>query len=459
MTALLRSAEGENKIRDNEMINSTNVSFDITDKQMKDTLIWGDLGSYSECDTAIDRIIGVMLSMVILFCHFKGAAGFPLSTLVMLMFLPVVVYKMLDKPLDHLASLIPLLIFTAYRILMHGTSPQKIVLSLMVAAYAAAAAHGVINIKAFIKSVCFVSCLNAFVIIFQTMMYYVFGRHISFIPSAVLTPDILYQVREAIATGIHDGIYRPSGFYNEPSHYIQFAIPCLMYLLLSPSKNRYKYYYALIISAGILCSTSGMGMAVTFALWGIVLFQNAFSSKSANRFVGIIIIALVALVIVIAYFAIPVFQESVLRIFGMSSNGTGAVHGRTAGGSDMIKSLSESEFIWGTGVFETKPGEYLSGMYMLIQSLGVVGLVLYWLIFVCCILVLKQEFRWFALVEGLLLIVAETYSLQYMLFNFLFMFAGCYILDLRQKQNENDEALDQAAGAERDLSAVNARKE
>jgi len=391
------------------------------------SVIWNDLGSFPLSKGLSDKTVAFFLAWVLLFSHFKGVLSYPLSTVIMIIFLPFILYKLCSRCIRVNSSILALLFFMLYRILMHGTSITEIAVSFLVLAYAVASANGMINIKVFLNTILAISCANAAVIIFQTIAYHFAGLHINFIPSALLTEEILRQAQLQISTGISSGIYRPSGFFNEPSHFIQFVLPCLVYLILSPTVVKRKFIYAIFVTFGIVCSTSGSGIGIAFALWGFALLRKVFQ-KNVKCFIwGLVGVIALLLFFLVLYNTVPVFRESVLRIFGMSSVGTGALRGRLIGGSNMVDYLSRQQFLFGTGELLLDTDIYLSGMYRIILTVGAVGLGLYWLVYLIAAMNLQNVFRYFTILEALLLIAAGTYTVQSMVYIFIFAFSGFYI--------------------------------
>lgn len=404
--------------------------------------LWNDIHVDNKCETFVDKSIAVLLAFILLFGHFKGIFGLPLSSVVILAICPVLTLLLINCRLKISIPCVLLIIFMLYRTLMHNITVTEALYSLVNIIYVIAAINGKINLRAFIKTVFAVSIATTAVIIFQTVTHYLFGIHINFIPVGLLTDEIRAQLGRSIETGlsIRGGFYRPAGFFDEPSHFTQYVAPLMIYLLFSPNINQEKLRTAVFISMGVLLTTSGMGFALVAACWGGYFILKMAKINTKRMLEGLAGILAIAIIGVILFYRVEIIRELVLRIFGLSSmTSYNAIRGRTGMGQMMVSQLSQIERIFGTGAIPNDGDLYYTGMYRIILSYGLVGFLLYESVHVAAFLKMKNEFKWFSLYAGLMLIIGNTYSFQYRIFYFVFMFCGEYILSQRSNQQNTAE--------------------
>ena len=323
-----------------------------------------------------------------------------------------------------------------YKTLMHNITVTEALYSLINIIYVIAAINGKINFRAFIKTVYVVSIATTTVLIFQTVTHYLFGIHINFVPVALLTDEVKAQLGRSIETGLsaRGGFYRPAGFFDEPSHFTQYVAPLMIYLLFSPNINQNKLRTAMFISVGVILTTSGMGFALVAACWGGYFILETVKNDPKRLLKALAGIAALVIIGLILFYRVEIIRELVLRIFGLSSmTSYNAISGRTGMGQMMVSLLSPSERIWGSGMIPNDGDLYYTGMYRIILSYGLVGFLLYESVHVAAFLKMKNEFKWFSLYAGLMLIIGNTYSFQYRIYYFVFMFCGEYILSQRSK--------------------------
>lgn len=399
--------------------------------------LWNDIYVDDRCESFLDKSIAVLLAFVLLFGHFKGIFGLPLSSVVILAISPVLTLLLIRKKLRVTIPCVLFILFMLYKTLMHNINVTEALYSAVNIIYIFAAMNGMINLRAFMKTVFAVSVVTTAVLILQTVTHYLFGIHINFIPVGLLTDEIRVQLGKSIETGlsVRGGFYRPAGFFDEPSHFTQFVAPLMIYLMFSPSKNQEKYKAALLISLGVLLTTSGMGIALVAACWGGYFVLETVKNNPQRFLKGLAGIAALAIIGLILFYKVETIRELILRIFGLSSRTSySAIGGRTDMGRLMVSLLSPKERFFGTGAIPNDGDIYYTGMYRIILSYGLVGFILYELVHVTAFLQMKNEFKWFALYAGVMLLIGNTYSFQYRIFYFVFMFCGTYVLSQRSIQ-------------------------
>lgn len=194
---------------------------------------------------------------------------------------------------------------------------------------------------------------------------------------------------------------------------------------------------ALLISIGIMATTSGMGIAAVLGIWGLFLIlrderDGTFHFKNILRKRNLIAAAILVVVFLVAVQYVPILQRAVRRIFVPSKNGTTAISGRTKMALEMIRKMSPIQ--WLLGVADNTHGTTftVSGLLDVLYRHGIIGLVLANELYAKCIFKLKLPYKFIGLVIFITAVFsAHTHSTIGML-NFLLILM-CGVAD-RQDQ-------------------------
>lgn len=222
-----------------------------------------------------------------------------------------------------------------------------------------------------------IACIAAICVIVQFSLHLIFNIHIPLIKIDWCLSE-MESYRLMITTGFdEEEMYRPSAFFLEPSHFAQYASIGLASSLLLGNPD---YKKAFLISAGIIFTTSGMGIVIVAVIWCAfpLIATKGLSSKKLKRIIFLSIVGIVAIFILRQ---MPFFQNSLARITGgveHSNTQYNAIWGRTLYWSDYISPMKGKELAFGYGA-ENLPDVYFTGIMSIIYSYGIVGLVLFYL--------------------------------------------------------------------------------
>lgn len=202
----------------------------------------------------------------------------------------------------------------------------------------------------------------------QTLCHYLLGFHIPFVIEPLCTSSVQIQYHSAIKTGTVLGMYRPCAFFLEPA---QYTCCCVYGLLSVLCKDKINYKKAIFISVGMILTTSGMGIALTFGLWiwRYVLGSSRIGIlKRLRNVFGVFVLVAIAFLILSRF---PFFNAAISRIFG-DSDTIGAFQGRTLGWDKFFAGHHYTEFIWGFG-YDAIPEMYITGFMTILYAYGIVG--------------------------------------------------------------------------------------
>lgn len=172
--------------------------------------------------------------------------------------------------------------------------------------------------------------------------------------------------------GKYETIYRPPSIFLEPSSVTYFVIPYLCYCLFNnKDKNEMKrnIIEAVIISLGLLCTTSGQGIVALIAVWILWMVFGLFKAD-LNRILWIIPI----IVVFVWISSTNIIEYSLNRVFN-SGDSMSAIDARS-GGYDEYSKLSDVRKIFGVGFGNYNEEIYYSSFADILCSTGIVGLLL-----------------------------------------------------------------------------------
>lgn len=235
-----------------------------------------------------------------------------------------------------------------------------------------------------------VAIIMALVVMFQVVIYYLFGNPITndrsflFPFKSMFSESVKYSLSKSEM--VINGLFRPSAFFIEPAHYSQFCTLGLVCALLNGDKILNKR--AIIISAGIILTTSGMGILSVFLMWAAFLYVNA-EGLNRKRITRMVLGTILFVGIVIALFSFSdSFRSAIARVFIGSNGYDSAILGRTRN-AVLIQQLSPIELTFGMGYknIPTYGGElkipyYMTGILELVYCQGVVGTSLFLLCYI-----------------------------------------------------------------------------
>lgn len=220
-----------------------------------------------------------------------------------------------------------------------------------------------------------ISVVAAICVIVQFVVHSATGSHIQLINLNLCLQE-MDQYTSNITTGIsrHEAMYRPSAFFLEPSHLAIYASIGLVSCLLMGEP---KYKKAILISLGVICTTSGIGTVLVTAIWAAFPFlaTKGVNNKKLKRIILLVSFGLIAIVIL---YQMPFFQAAMNRITGTASYSStqyNAIWGRTLYWSSYIAPMKGTELLFGYG-YANMPEVYFTGLMTILYCYGILGCVL-----------------------------------------------------------------------------------
>lgn len=271
-----------------------------------------------------------------------------------------------------------------------------------------------------IESIALIACV---LLLVQIVVHTLFGEHIQMLPTFFLTEEQQSYI-SAITTGVgyKDTFYRPSSIFLEPSHLVQFVFIALLSCLFRENGN-VKLKEAMIYTVGIVFTVSSTGILMALIAWGFWALSD-YSGIKLPKTVKILIISIMGLV----FFAVALNSNSTLGLFAqriLPSNLINVMNSQSDRYWSMryLNSFNTIEWMFGRG-FDSGLEVFATGFVSLIYKTGIVGLVLYILIFIKAAFQVKGFHRYVALGYVILLFGAEADVFRYILYYATFTFAG-----------------------------------
>lgn len=323
---------------------------------------------------------------------------------------------------------IPALMLVLYTLIRSNGSYASVMVFALVAIYLIATVSRFFDIRMIFKIIIFVSCVASVLVIVQTISYYLFGKYLQMVWLDICRYDIIKGFAAEIINGksVGSSLFRPSAFFLEPSHFAGYVAIGLTDLLFSAKPVKNRFGKVILISLGLICSTSGMGVMVLigeFVLYAVLHMKN---KPIGTNILRIIICCVLALGIFAALMQINMFHLSMQRIFG-KVDGYNAIAGRTGAWHVYINNMTGTELLFGRGTAgrsELNPIFHITGMVFLIYTLGIIGAILFAVMI--ALGMVKSNTRSFCLGGYYLLLsfFSETYVGVGLIFNIIVIYSG-----------------------------------
>lgn len=291
-----------------------------------------------------------------------------LGTVILLLFVPYALSFLLRNSSNHvIITSVFFLLFYIYLIFRSDGNVVRIIMCIASFINLYGMIKGSIDSRKLRSAIELFSLINVWLIIIQIIGYYLFHTRIQFIPQ-----NIIYEeYRNSYVFTAVDGLYRPSALFFEPSHFSQYCIYALISVLF-PKSEKVNVKRAVLLGIGCILTTSGMGIALTFAVfvWFLIL-NREIVGKKIMRLLKILPFVAVGLLIL---FQMEFFQLALQRVF-QTVDGYNAIAGRTHNWSDAVGNM-HGKLLW-FGYGDSQHYEwYLTGLADSIYKYGIICVIL-----------------------------------------------------------------------------------
>lgn len=215
----------------------------------------------------------------------------------------------------------------------------------------------------------FLAKLSSYYIILQAVFYY----GLNWIIPGYINKFLMVQEYGDRLSQKNFLMYRPTSLFYEPSHYFEFVVIALIiYLFENRAISRKNLIDAVIITAGILASTSGMGIITIVIIWALWIFHRlirSYAKTMESRALFIIFIFLISGI----FFLQTGYAHSILnRLFTSDVNTYSATDARTGVYREI---LNEEIFdlVLGNGYGNVESNFYYPSWAFNLWCLGLIG--------------------------------------------------------------------------------------
>ncbi len=214
------------------------------------------------------------------------------------------------------------------------------------------------------------------IVIYVCTVFIVLQRIFYYEGILIKNPLIQFATYDAYLEGYSMGnavLFRPSALFLEPSHLSVYGLVYLVYSLFR--KDNIKQ--SLIVFVALLCSGSGIGL-----VFGIMTYCAYFLIRFRKHTAKIFVAMVAGVVAVIGMSRMTFFKQVVNRLITDNLAGGGnAIQARIGTGYQLFLEKDWWLQIFGSGYGNVPAGVYLNGMTYILNTLGVIGCVLFlWLI-------------------------------------------------------------------------------
>lgn len=226
---------------------------------------------------------------------------------------------------------------------------------------------GLVDYQLFRNCYLKISKLATLFILMQSIAFYGFHRVIpGYINFLLISDGYGDRLSQAVT-----GLFRPTSFFYEPSHYFEYVAPALIICLFENETKNKDIYIALLITLGVVFSTSGMGgvaIAICWGIWIIKKTKRLIVEKKA------LLISCIFIVTGLIFMRTSYAQSIYNRVFGNSASGVTytAVNART----DIYKVLFDQDMfsiLFGNGYGNTLDAYYYPSWAFNVRCLGIIG--------------------------------------------------------------------------------------
>lgn len=297
---------------------------------------------------------------------------------------------------------------------------------------------GVFYMSGVWRSICVSKLMSVVRVVVIAASFFLLVQRIAFLGGiAIPNPLSAFSVSDLYYTdvytmGVGFGLFRPSAFFLEPSHMTYYLLPYIMWILFGGGFiRRSDMLVALLASVAVLFTGSGMGFVLVFGVWIL------FGLKKAQRQVLYIGILLAIALSFIALLQTEFFQLVVSRFATDDFTSGVAIEARAGLGMEYFINKPVVSQLFGSGYGNTTTDTYYNGLTFILNSLGVVGLLVIAVAFALCFRAGTGFKKLMVLFYCGILTVGQLFTAPYLILY------GAYIVCPRR----SDQALDGFGGA------------
>lgn len=271
------------------------------------------------------------------------------------------------------------------------------------------------NLQYGIKLLKYTTVIVSIIVIIQFTYFIIFGSTLPWYIPGLNIMDEKFILRES--SEYYLTFYRPTGVFLEPTHFAQFAVVYLVYLLFNNSSEK-NYISLFLIIIAIICCGSSLGI-VYLAFVGVFWLIKMFVYKISP--IKIIIILIFLTIMISTITQVDYFMNSINRIF-TSEGFNGVAVGYRFDSLNFFIDSQQSVINWVFGNGRSSEEIYFTGIFYFLFTNGILGTILY-LLLIFVGLITYRGFKWWLLLSALFLSIGSEFIVNFgILFYLAFVF-------------------------------------
>ncbi len=280
-----------------------------------------------------------------------------------------------------------------------------------------------LNVNTLTESIKALSLIGSAFIMFQAIMYNVFGIIVKgYLP-------FLKLYTQAYADMDYEGIYelfnlyRPTSFFLEPAHYARYCIIGIILFLFSKSLNIKNVFSAAFCGAGIIISTSSQGYFL-LGIIAVIFFFTQFRALKPQAFkITLVLLILITPFAFVALMQVPIIAGTINRTLNGNFFDATSATGARLGGLVSYYNLPTVNKLIGTGFGNVPEKVWMSSAAYWLYGSGIFVFLIYVYFLVSSFFKLDKKGRCILFVIAFLFITDDSfYSYMIVLYFSLIMY-------------------------------------
>lgn len=204
--------------------------------------------------------------------------------------------------------------------------------------------------------------------------------------------------------------YRPTGVFYEPTHFVQYTLIALIANVVVPSFKSVSKRFILIIAIIMSASSLGLIALVLVFLYKVFIVDGL---KISPIYIFLFLALLIGIIPLLS--SIEYFSFIVTRVIDIETGGLGPAFGyRFNSLKELFTNTDIIKWFFGSG--RGSEDAYFTGIFYLLNSIGLIGLVLYFYIIVTIVNGTNQFGKMLAIIVFLLSFGSEIVANYGLLF-------------------------------------------
>ncbi len=168
---------------------------------------------------------------------------------------------------------------------------------------------------------------------------------------------------------------------------------------------------AVLISRGVVLSTSGMGIAAVVGIWALFFAirderDGSFKLKNILRKRNLIAIGILIVIFIVLAFTVPFLRRAITHIFVPSATGYTAITGHVRNALRLVSKMTPLQWVFGVADNSHNITSHIPGFIDPLYRHEIIGLILSYELYVKCTAKLKFPYNFI----GVVILITSFFS-------------------------------------------------